>query len=229
MRSCAFLILFLLIIANLTVRAFQPPVPYKITAKQLAKPLTESGFLFMTAGFFLFTFGFYIPINYLPVQAISAGMSSNLASYLIPILNAGSLFGRLAAGFLSDKIGRFNIFIVVCYLSGLWVLALWLADSSNASLISFSVLFGFCSGAFVSLIFPMTMQISPVQEVGFRTGIILLVGAIAGLVTNPIAGSMVPSNWTGVQIFAGIFCVTGPTLVLVTRVQYTGWKISARF
>jgi MFS family permease len=229
MRSCAFLILFLLIIANLTVRAFQPPVPYKITVKQLAKPLTEVGFLFMTVGFLLFTFGFYIPINYLPVQAMGAGMSSSLASYLIPILNAGSLFGRLAAGFLSDKVGRFNIFIVVCYLSALWVLALWLADSSNASLISFSVLFGFCSGAYVSLVFPMIMQISPLQEVGFRTGIVLLVGAIAGLVTNPIAGAMVPNNWMGVQLFAGVFCVAGPTLVIVTRIQYTGWKIFARF
>jgi MFS family permease len=55
---------------------------------------------------------------------MSAGMSSGLVSYLIPILNAGSLFGRLAVGFLSDKVGRYNIFIIVCYLSALWIFAL---------------------------------------------------------------------------------------------------------
>ena len=230
MRICAFLLLFLLIIANLTVRAYHPPSAQKITGAQLVKPLTEIQFLLVTAGFFLFAYGFFAVVNYLPVQALGAGMDPELVQYLLPILNAGSLFGRLFTGFLGDKIGRFNIFIVVCYLSGIWILALWLPDSSNPALIAFAVLFGFCSGAFVSLVTPLVMQISPFAELGFRVGIVLFVTAIGGLTTNPINGAILDSagGQTGLKIFPGVFCLAGTTFVLTARVRQTGWKVFAR-
>ncbi len=92
LRICAFLMLFLLTIANVTVRAYIPPQPHKVTTAQLLKPLTETEFILITAGFFLFSYGFFVPVNYLPTQALSVGMDANLAQYLLPILNAGSLF-----------------------------------------------------------------------------------------------------------------------------------------
>ncbi|KAF2805191.1 MFS general substrate transporter [Mytilinidion resinicola] len=231
MRTCAFLMLFLLIIANLTVRPFHPPQPHKATGAQLAKPFTELQFVLLAVGFFLFSYGFFVPINYLPVQALSAGMSSDLAGYLLPILNAGSLFGRLFAGFLGDKIGRYNIFIVVCYLSGIYILALWLPDSSDAALIAFAVLFGFFSGAYVSLILPLVIAISPIAELGFRTGVVMFVIAIGGLTTNPINGAIIDGagGWKGLKIFSGVFCLAGTTFVLVARVRKTGWTLFTRF
>ncbi|KAF2503373.1 MFS general substrate transporter [Lophium mytilinum] len=231
MRTCAFLMLFLLIIANLTVRPLHPPQPHKVTRAQLAKPFTEIQFVLLTAGFFLFSYGFFVPINYLPVQALSAGMNPNLAQYLLPILNAGSLFGRLFSGFFGDKIGRYNIFILVCYLSGIWILALWLPDSGDAALIAFAILFGFFSGAYVSLITPLVMAISPMAELGFRSGIVMFVTAIGGLTTNPINGAILDGagGWDGLKIFSGVFCLAGTTFVLVARIKKTGWKLLVRF
>lgn len=231
MRISAFLMLFLLIIANLTVRAYRPPSPHKITGAQLLRPLTETEFLLLTAGFFCFSYGFFVPINYLPVQALSSGMDPDLARYLLPILNASSLFGRLFSGFVSDKIGRFNIFVVVCYLSGIWILALWLPDTSDPALIAFALLFGFFSGAYVSLITPLVMQISPMAEIGFRTGIVLFVTAIGGLTTNPINGAILDNagSWVGLRVFSGVFCLAGTTFVLVARIRRTGWKLLVRF
>lgn len=231
MRICAFLMLSLLIIANLTVHPFHPPHPHKVTSAQLIKPLTEIQFVLITAGFFCFSYGFFVPFDYLPVQALSAGMSADLAQYLLPIMNAGSLFGRLFSGILGDKIGRYNIFIVVCYLSSIWVLALWLPDTSDPALIAFAVLFGFFSGAYVSLITPLVIQISPMADLGFRTGIVLFVTAIGGLTTNPINGAILDSTggWAGLKIFSGVFCVAGTTFVLVARIRKTGWKLFARF
>ncbi|KAF7557994.1 hypothetical protein G7Z17_g280 [Cylindrodendrum hubeiense] len=198
MRICAFLMLLLLVVTNMTVRAYHPPQPHKLTSAQLLKPFKEIDFLFITAGFFCFSYGFFAILNYLPVQAISVGMDPNLVQYLLPILNAASLFGRLFSGFLGDKIGRYNVVIVVCYLTGIWILALWLPDTSDPAIIAFAVLFGFFSGAYVALITPLIMQISPMAEIGFRSGIVLLATAIAGLTTNPINGAIMESagGWT---------------------------------
>ncbi|KAK7418598.1 hypothetical protein QQZ08_011182 [Neonectria magnoliae] len=231
MRISAFLMLFLLVIANLTVRPFHSPHPQTVTRAQLLKPFTEIEFLCTTAGFFFFSYGFFVTINYLPVEAYSVGMDPNLAQYVLPILNAASLFGRLFAGFLSDKIGRFNVFIVVCYLSGAWTLALWLPDTSDAALLAFAVLFGFFSGAYVSLITPLVMQISPMAEIGFRTGIVLFVSAIGGFTANPINGAILESagGWTGLKVFSGVFCLVGTTFVLVARIKRTGWKLFVNY
>ncbi|CAG9975608.1 unnamed protein product [Clonostachys byssicola] len=231
MRICAFLILFLLIVANLTVRAFHPPRPQPMTRAQMVKPFHELEFLFLLGGFFCFTYGIFVPINYLPVQALAAGMSNDLAQYLIPILNAASLFGRLFSGFMGDKIGRYNIFVVVCYLSGIWILALWIPDTSNPALIAFAVLFGFCSGAYVSLIAPLVMQISPLPEIGFRTGLVFLISSIGGLTTNPINGAILeaPLGFTGIKIFSGIMCLAGTTLILIARIHRTGFKVLVVF
>jgi MFS family permease len=230
MRTCAFLVLFLLIIANFTIRPYYPPRPHTVTGAELIKPLTEIPFLLLLVGFCIFSFGFYIPLNYLPLQALSAGMGSDMVQYLIPILNAGSLFGRLLSGFLGDKLGRYNIFIVVCNMTGILILALWIPYNTNAILIAFAALFGLFSGAYASLITPMVMQISPLAETGFRTGIVLFVASIAGLTTNPINGAILAhSGWVGPKIFAGIFCLAGTMFVLVARFRQTGFKLFVHF
>ena len=74
-------------------------------------------------------------------------MTANLQQYLLSTLNVGSLFDRLAIGFVADKIGRFNVFIVVDFLSDIWILTFWLHDSCPVALIAFAVLFGFFSDA----------------------------------------------------------------------------------
>ncbi|RGP64699.1 transporter mch4 [Fusarium sporotrichioides] len=231
MRTCAFIILFLLIIANLTVKSFTPPRPQKVSGAQMLKPFREPEFIFCTLGFFFFTFGLFIPIDYLPVQALQAGVDPNLVQYLIPILNAASLFGRIISGILGDKIGRYNIFIVVCYLSAIWILGLWIPCNTQNGLIAFAALYGFCSGAYVSLIAPLVAQISPLQEIGFRSGIVFFVSSIGGLTTNPISGAILekPNGWLGVKVFAGVFCLVGTTFILAARVHRVGWGIKSTF
>ncbi|CAG9987522.1 unnamed protein product [Clonostachys byssicola] len=231
MRAGGFLILFLLFVANLTIRSYRPPRPQKVTGAMVRKPFTEPEFVLLSAGLFCFTYGLFVPINYITVLGLHAGMEPSLAEYLVPMLNAGSLFGRMFSGIMGDRVGRYNIFIVVCYLSSIWILGLLIPTITNASLIAFAVLFGFSSGAYVSLITPLVMQISPLNEIGLRTGIIFFVNAVAGLTTNPINGAILdqPNGWLGMKLFAGMFCLVGTTFVLAARVHKTGWKLSATF
>lgn len=228
MRICAFVILGLLIIANLTVRPFKRPRPKKVTGEQLLKPLRETVFLLVTVCFFLFPFGYFVPLNFLPTQALSAGMDPSLAQYLVPIFNASSLFGRLSCGFLADAVGRFNTFAAACCLSGIWVLALWLPAKGEAALIAFAVLFGFTSAPFAALATPIVVQISPMDEVGYRAGVLFLAAAVSGLVCNPLGGAILDtaSGWDGLKIFCGVFCLSGATFIAAARVRARGWKLS---
>ncbi|KAK2017351.1 major facilitator superfamily transporter [Colletotrichum eremochloae] len=230
MRTCAFMILGLLIIANLTIKSFHPPRPQKLNRDQLLRPLKEVEFVCLLIGFFFFTYGIFVPINYIQVQALEAGMDPNVAQYIVAMLNAGSLFGRIASGILGDRVGKYNIFVVVGYLTSIWMLALWIPARTSGAIIAFAVLFGFCSGAYVSLVAPLVAQISPMQEIGFRTGITFFANSIAGLTTNPISGAiMSKSGVVGSQVFSGVFCLAGTTFILAARVHRTGWNLKAAF
>lgn len=88
LRISAFLILALLVFGNFTVKSRFPPSPKPLKIYQYFKPLTEVPYLLTTIASFLFYLGLFLPINYIQVQAIENGMSTHLASYIIPILNA---------------------------------------------------------------------------------------------------------------------------------------------
>src|ERR1700712_3352673 len=134
-------------------------------------------------------------------------MSANLAVYLLPILNAASIFGRILPGILADRVGRFNVMIITTAFSAIIVLALWLPSASNAPIIVFCVLYGFSSGAFVSLGPALIAQISPIREIGVRNGTFFLFVAVGGLTGNPIGGALITSDHGGfryLQIFCGL-------------------------
>ncbi|KAF7182468.1 hypothetical protein CNMCM7691_002038 [Aspergillus felis] len=232
MRAGAFVILFLLIIANLTIRARLPPSPRPLSLSALTKPLREKKMLLVTAGFTLLTFGMYIPIDFLVSEGLSNGISANLAQYLLAILNAGSFFGRLSTGILADCLGAYNVFTTVCCLAGILVLALWIPATSTAGTIVFAVLFGYSSGAYVSLAAALVVKISPVQQIGYRVGLIFLFASIGGLTTNPIAGALLAhdnGSYLGMKLFSGVILLTGSTLVFCARLHHTGLKLGAEF
>lgn len=140
--------------------------------------------------------------------------------------------GRVASGFAGDKFGRFNLFAIVCGATGTFILALWIPASNNAATICFAALFGFFSGPYVSLGPAMMAEISPPEEFGYRTGLLFAAASIAGLVTNPIAGAIVQrenGSFTGLKIFAGVFCLVGTAITFIARLKKTGFKIAVKY
>ncbi|KAB5583438.1 major facilitator superfamily transporter [Coniochaeta sp. 2T2.1] len=232
MRSGAFMILGLLIIANLTVTSRTPPRRTALSREAMAKPFKERGFQILLVGLFFLTLGLFIPIDYLQIQGLQAGMKPQLAQYLIAILNAGSLFGRLAAGAMADKIGKYNIFTTATCTAGIFTLALWIPAHSDGSIIAYAVIYGFFSGAYVSLIGALVAQISPLQEIGYRSGVVFLTCSIPGLVTNPIAGQILEntaSGWTGLKAFSGVMLIGGSLILGVCRLHFTGLRLRKAF
>ncbi|KAG5942680.1 hypothetical protein E4U53_007196, partial [Claviceps sorghi] len=229
MRSAAFIILALLVVANLTIKSRHVYGWQPLSKSLLTRPFRESTFLFLLAGLALIPFGLYTPIDFIPTVAKAEGVRVSLAENLIVFYNASSLFGRGGSGFLADRVGLFNIFCLSCYGAGICVMTVWIPGGGNdAATVAFSVLFGLFSGAYVALLPALVARISPMEEVGYRNGISQLVGSIGGLVTSPIAGVIFEGagGATGLKVFAGAFVLIGTTGVVAARISWTGFKLA---
>ena len=63
MRAAAFMILGMLIIANLTVKSRLSPKPKSVNLMEFVRPLKEPAFLLMCIAGFMFFFGTFLPFN----------------------------------------------------------------------------------------------------------------------------------------------------------------------
>lgn len=130
-----------------------------------------------------------------------------------------SFASRIGSGLVADKIGRYNVFIIICYLTSVCILAVWTTFKTEASRITFTALFGLFSGAYVALLPALVHQISPLSETGLRTGLVYLACSIGGLTTNPIGGIILErtGGWLGVKLFAGLMCFAGTCFIVAAR------------
>ncbi|PYI11581.1 MFS general substrate transporter [Aspergillus sclerotiicarbonarius CBS 121057] len=229
MRICGFLILFLLIITNFTMKSRLVHRRKQFRLMDFIRPLRELPFILTTAGTFCFFWGMFLPFSFIPSQAERYGMSSTLAAYLIPILNASSTPGRIIPTYLADLFGRFNLMIVMTLLSGILVVALWLPSHGNAPAIVFSALYGFTSGTVVSLAPALVAQISEIREIGVRSGTYFFIVSFAALTGTPIAGALLPDplhgSYTKLFIFCAVVMFAGCGFYYLAKVRMMGWGV----
>lgn len=130
-RICGFIQVALIGLGCLTVR---PRLPRRKGQFFLPAAFKELLFGSIVLSSFLMMFGIFLPFFYLPSYAVSRGMSHQLASYLVSILNAASFFGRVVPGVLGDKWGRLNMLFVAGLSTGILVFC-FPSVNSNASII----------------------------------------------------------------------------------------------
>lgn len=220
MRVSAFVILALMIFANLTVKSRLPPHPKPFAMMDFVRPMYSVPFLLLTLGAFCIFFGLFQPFGYVELSALSLGMDPNLAAYVIPILNAASIPGRILPGYVGDKVGRFNVQIAMCALCGILVLALWLPARANAPIIVFAAFYGFASGAFVSIIPAMIAQLVDIRLIGVSTGSMFAIVSIAALIGNPVAGELLTrgnGSFTYLCIVCGVLILFGTGLSVASK------------
>ncbi|KKY25506.1 putative monocarboxylate permease-like protein [Phaeomoniella chlamydospora] len=207
-RVIGFIFLAVLGFSGAVIRARLPPRDSRyLLPSAFKEPLYDT---LIVATFFM-VLGLFIPIFFLPTYAESYGMSSHLASYLVAILNAASLPGRVLPGILSDKFGRLNMLAAAGVSSGILIFC-WQKVTTNASIIVFAALFGFCSGAIVSGVSVgfASCPRSP-QDIGTYMGMGLSIGAVAALIGPPINGALV-NHYHGfeqVSYFSGALTLFG--------------------
>ncbi|EAU32848.1 predicted protein [Aspergillus terreus NIH2624] len=181
-RYAALLIGILLAVACVLVRARLPRRKWSGDVAWIDMRLfKQTPFAIYTVGSFLTMWGLWAPFDYLSSMAINAGFSPSLALYLISIMNASSIAGRILPPHIGDRIGHFNVLTICAMGTGVSMLCLWLPFNyhpSHAGIIVFALVYGFVSGTVVSILMPCVAKIGDLNTLGQRFGTFQLVISI---------------------------------------------------
>ncbi|KAJ6141377.1 hypothetical protein N7470_009767 [Penicillium chermesinum] len=156
----------------------------------------------------------------------------NISFYIIAILNAASVFGRITPGLLADRVGSINTIIPISLIASVLAFA-WIGIRNEAGTIVFAIIYGYASGAIVSLPPTIVAKISPnLSIVGTRMGMCFTFAGLGLLIGNPIAGTLLdlPKRifWKA-QLFSAVTVVAGSALFILLRIimgkKIGGWKM----
>lgn len=221
-RVFGFMTLAALGIANFVIDRRLPPMNVQGGLLNLSAFRNLAYTIYCISGILCFL-GLYTALTYLPASATTMGVSSNFAFYLVAIANAASGFGRLSAGWLADRIGPLNVMIPFTGLAGILTFA-WPYASNQGALIAISVVYGFASGTYVSLLLAPPMAMGDVGDVGRRVGMFLTIAALGTLVGTPISGAINArtGDFKDSGFYAGGAVMCSVLLLLVVRYLQLG-------
>ncbi|KAI0379434.1 major facilitator superfamily domain-containing protein [Hypomontagnella monticulosa] len=215
-RIIGFMVLGMQIIAIFTVRSRLGRNPRAVKLAQFVQPLRDKVFITNSLACLFGMLGMLIPFDFLKTSAEVSGVPSNLTIYILPIVNATSVLGRIFPLWAGDYIGPFNMVTIFVLYGAVLVLALWLPGAANTSaVIAFAALYGVPLGLFSAAIPALVARISDIKEIGYRVGTTFLINGIAGLIGNPIAGLLIGAGWTeGPQSYNGLRLFCGLAMIV---------------
>ncbi|KAI0380341.1 MFS general substrate transporter [Hypomontagnella monticulosa] len=213
-RIIAFILLGFAVVPLVFMRPRVPPPTHKRAFFDKAA-LSDIPFLgFAGAGLFSFA-GLYVPFFYIQLYALRYGIASeDLSAYLVTLLNAGSVFGRLLPNFAADYLGSMNMLAATTLGASIMAFA-WFGVRDLGGTVVFVLLFGFFNGGVTSLppsaIVPLTPDLG---RLGTRMGMLFAFIGLAVLVGTPIAGAILTDpeddgKWRGLIAFSAATMFVG--------------------
>ncbi|KAF3482539.1 uncharacterized protein GIQ15_05298 [Arthroderma uncinatum] len=215
MRIAGFIMMPLLVLGCLTVRL--PKRKKADKPKPNVAAMKTPAFGMLAAAFFLCSLGLFVPFYFITSYSISVGKDAEISFYLISIINATSLFGRLLPGFWADRYGKFNVMIVAALFSGIICCCMTVATSLGG-LIAISIAYGFASGAIISLQGACATQLVDPATYGAAVGSIMGICSIASLIGAPIAGELASKyGYLSASEFGGASLLAGTACLVISR------------
>lgn len=174
--------------------------------------LSDRAYVLFVATNLIGWLGVQIPLFYAALFAQHAlGTSQDTAFYMLAVVGAGSLPGRLLAPLAGDRLGPLWVYPAAMAFAGLLALA-WVGVSTYGGLVAVALLYGFAYGAVVSLPPPAVAVLTDdVRTLGTRIGAAFSLAGVSALVGPPIAGAIEggASGFRGLFAFSGAMMVAG--------------------
>ncbi|CAN6613464.1 probable transporter Mch2p [Trichomonascus vanleenenianus] len=218
-RVIGFMALAMLLPPAMLFRSRVPP--RKKGAMIDVASLKEPAFLLISFATFFGFMGLYIPMIYIQSYAKAVGLDSKIGEYMLTILGAATLFGRVIPNKIADKIGPVNM-MVVCGAAVIVLAFCWCRIQSQAGVLAFAILFGFFSGCYGSL--PPACVTSITRDIsltGTRISMAFFISSFGYLSGPPIAGALINSlggSYLGAQMFSGCALLVATVLFVSAKI-----------
>ncbi|KAF1984711.1 putative MFS transporter [Aulographum hederae CBS 113979] len=173
---------------------------------------------------FLSMLGYIVLIFSLANFARSVGLTAQQGSVVSALFNLGQAFGRPPIGYFSDSMGRINMAMTMTFLSGLFILVIWIFATSYGVLIFYSLLGGTVAGTFWCTVAPVSAEVVGIKHLPSGLSILWLVLVLPATFSEPIALEIVSFNggdYLGAQLFTGFMYMGAAFSLLLLR----AWKI----
>ncbi|CAM1503317.1 Fc.00g080930.m01.CDS01 [Cosmosporella sp. VM-42] len=167
-------------------------------------------------------FGLYVPYYYIESYMLLYHPDTHIGMYLLPLLNGSSFFGRISGGFVSDKIGGLNLLYPTTIVNSILCLTMWLFATGVGPIVTFTCLYGFLSGIFISVTTSAVARISPDDKIGARLGAFCSLSAIGVFTGTPIGGAFLhhgtEHDFKNLIIYAGTSLAASGALLFTARI-----------
>ncbi|KAG1843892.1 major facilitator superfamily domain-containing protein [Suillus subluteus] len=218
-RASAGFVSALLLIACLCMRTRELPVPtasYMVVARKCSR---EVLFILMTVGSTLFQIGFYFPLFYLQLDSTKHGIDTKFSFYSLVIMNAACFVGRCMTGMVAGYTGVLNLTIASTVACSAIIISM-IALTDVASVVVLGLAYGYVSCVYIALIVPLVTELTPnLSELGARMGICFTFTAFSGLLSGPISGALLGSQyrWWIPSLFNGLISLVGSIMFVAMR------------
>lgn len=193
------------------------------------RALKDVKYALTTLAVWLVEFAVFIPYTYISSYGLHVGMKQEHAYRLMALLNVGAIPGRALPGYVADRFGVFNTMAGTSSMCAVFIFALWqTAGTSETAITAFAILFGFWSGAAISLTPVCVASVCKIEDYGKRNGTTFSLASFALLVGVPSAGAVLEASggaYTGLIAFAGAAYLAASAVFLATRVFIGGWNL----
>lgn len=227
----ALLLLVLLGFANLIIRSRAVSSgPRQIRSLVDAEAFHDWPWLLFTAGCFTLFLGLYTPFVHVQSYALARGIVSNdVALYLLAIMNASSIFGRIFPPFVAQHLGPMNMIIVAACALSTSSLCLITAKTFGR-LIAAIVFQGFFTGTFFALQPTIFVRLTKdPRKIGTRLGMAFSVLSFALLFGPPVSGALRRErSYDAAWIWAGITILAGGAMIATSRAIQGRDKMTCR-
>lgn len=223
LRICGFIILAILV-AVIPLMNQRLPRAVKRDSFFDWSAFKHTGYDLLLASQFFVYLGLFFIYYYLPYLGSINGMSANAVFYLASASNGASFFGRILAGLIGDRLGRFNVLTIALLLSSTIIYSTIAVvpqrdGQVTASLFVIASCYGLVTGAFFALQAATVVSlVTDFKRVGTWIG--MLYGSISlPALFGPPIGSQIFQHHTfpDALAFAGSCVVVGAIFMIASR------------
>jgi len=193
--------------------------------KMLSYPLFYIIFLALMIGT---TSGLMILAHASPIVQATLSISPEKAAFFVGILAASNAVGRLFWGGISDRTGRFPLFVLLFILCTLAFFSLSSAPSTALFLVAI-VTIQSSFGGYMCLMAPITADVFGARYLGVNYGFMFIAYSLSGIIGPRLAAVIKAANhgdYRQAYLIAMYLCMAGFVLAFTAAFKY--YRLSSR-